>query len=264
MKKFKILLFFVCYLSIPFVVKAQKIIQQEPYADKANEQIIIPYRIDDEGTSLKEYSIRLFYTQDGGASFVGPLQEVSSDIGDELIAGQKQIVWNYKTEDPTFNGKNVQFKIEADFIPLITTGPGNFLYSMAFPGWGSKKVRYQKKAKWRWLATGLTGFALIGGSIYFKSESNRNYDDYLNSRNFADAQASFDKASQQNFYANTAAIAAATIWVIDISRTIIKGRKNKKKKLRIEEKNNTNLEVKFYSDYDPYQNTSYFGLRFNF
>jgi formylglycine-generating enzyme required for sulfatase activity len=56
--------------------------------------------------------ILLYCSTDGGKTFSKSLQKVSGDVGKEITAGQKRIVWNVLEEVPEFSGESIVFMVE--------------------------------------------------------------------------------------------------------------------------------------------------------
>lgn len=252
------------FLLFSSALKAQSIEQTEVVLDKEEKKIIIFYRLDNVGQVQESlFEVELYYTQDGGNTYIGPLTEVEGHVGEYILEGERFIVWNYFRENPSFDGKNVQFKLKANYKPLILGGPENFIRSLILPGFGNPKVRFSSW-KNRWMLTTVSTFGLIGTSLYLKNESRKNYDSYLNATSSSDAQNQFDLASRQNLLATSFAFTAATVWLTDIARVIIRGFKNRKLKRFIDEKNQlipptTNKEIltRLYLDYDlQYRSTN--------
>lgn len=250
--------------------KAQIDFQQtDPALQKDSSRIMIGYSIVETkakpGDYLAKYSVNLTYTQDGGATFIGPLRSVKGDVGEELIAGKDQkIYWYYLAEGNGFDGKNVEFKLDASYEPFLG-GPLNALRSVALPGWGNVYVKKRKKWKWRWVLTAAGTYGLIASSLYLKQLSNNNYDKYLNAKTFADTHSFYKTANQQNLLATTAAVLAAGLWAYDIVKVAIRGGKNKSRKKRIIRKNLNRRQKKVITfRYNPILNSPNVGLSWKF
>ncbi len=224
--KLKVCLCVFVYLWNGQSLAAQSVEQGRLVLDKEKKQITIPYSLKDGNRRAFKYIVGISYTQDGGQTFVGPLQKVSGDIGKDLLAGEdRAIVWDYLEENPSFNGRNVQFRIEVEAERLMG-GPQNALLSVLVPGLGNPKVRNRGGLAWRWVFTSLATYGLIGSSFYFKNQSDQNYAEYQNTYTVDEVQAAYKTANRQSNLAKLSAIAAGLVWATDIVRVAIKGGKN--------------------------------------
>lgn len=244
--------------------------QLEPVLQKDSNRIMIGYSIQEAkakpGDYLATYNIQLTYTQDGGATFIGPLSQVKGAVGNELIAGKDQkIYWYYLAEGNGFDGQNVEFKIDASYEPFLG-GPVHALRSALLPGWGNAYVKKRpKKWKLRWLLTAAGTYGLIASSLYLKQLSNDNYQRYLNAESLDATQDLYTRANRQNLLATTAAVLAAGLWAYDIVRVAIRGGKNRKRKKKIIRKNLERRQQKVISlRYNPVFNSPTVGLSWKF
>jgi Family of unknown function (DUF5683) len=153
---------------------AVEIKDSEISLNQTDTTIVIPYEL--KGFKNRYYQTRLFYSNNRGNSFKGPLRALSGDIGDSLRAGKnKKIAWAFRRDNPYFDGKNISFKIEAVEIPKVATGgPEAALRSLLVPGLGDTKVRNGYNYGW---ITALTyGCLATGGYLYLRAE--QKYKDY--------------------------------------------------------------------------------------
>lgn len=266
---FKISINTISFLLLAGMVHAQITFQQkEPILQKDSSRIMIGYSIIETkakpGDYLAKYNLHLTYTQDGGATFIGPLKNVTGDVGKDLIAGKDQkIYWHYLAEGNNFNGKNVEFKIDASYEPFLG-GTLNALRSALLPGWGNIYVKDRKKLKWRWVATTVATYGLIAGSLYLKRLSNDNYQKYLNATTFDDTQNFYRQANGQNFLAVVAAVAAVGLWAYDIVQVAIRGTKNKLNKRRIIKQNLKRKQKLLSFGFNPWLKAPLVGLSWKF
>ncbi|WP_157558648.1 DUF5683 domain-containing protein [Microscilla marina] len=244
--------------------------QLNPVLQKDSNRIMIGYSIVETnaklGDYLATYNIQLTYTQDGGATFIGPLTQVKGDVGNELIAGKDQkIYWYYLAEGNGFDGQNVEFKVDASYEPFLG-GPINALRSALLPGWGNVYVKKpRKKWKWRWILTAAGTYGLIAGSLYLKQLSNNNYQKYLEATTLSETQDLYKRANRQNLLATTAAVLAAGLWAYDIVKVAIRGGHNKRRKKRIIRRNLQRRQQKVISlGYNPVLNSSSIGFLWKF
>jgi len=76
--------------------------------------IIIRYDI--QNAKINQiFNIEVFYSIDNGNTFIGPLRHVSGDVGDDIPAGNKKIVWDVFKEVDELNDF-VIFEIRAEVI----------------------------------------------------------------------------------------------------------------------------------------------------
>jgi hypothetical protein len=234
----------ICILGSWGQLWAQKIVQQEAVLDTAKQTITIPYLITDtlppSAKGAYQYQLQLYYTQDQGASYIGPLSNVQGHLGEGILPGQKKLIWNYAKADPPFTGQNVQFKIAGTYRPsVLGLGRGKAaLYSLLLPGLGRTKV-YQRSSLQRklWFVPTVLSYGLIATSIATKVASNNSYDQYKQATNATDANNLYNKANQQQRVFVGTLIAAGAIWLGDVVWVAMKGNQNRKKQRRLIQKN---------------------------
>ncbi len=223
------------------IVFAQSLVQDSIKVDKKNKTITVPYQLKN-GEIINVYNIDVYYSGDKGKTFLGPIKNAKGHVGADILAGDnRQVLWQYGEEDKEFKGKDVQFKLVANYETSVFNYKNeNALWrSVLLPGWGNPYVREYKQFKWkyRWLLTTVAVYGLIGGSFIQQSVADKTYDTYLNSANNADATKSYADANKQYQLAQGMAILAGAIWATDIVRVGLKGRKNRIEKNRLLEKN---------------------------
>ncbi|NJO01539.1 MAG: hypothetical protein HC880_07490 [Bacteroidia bacterium] len=236
-KTFKILILLL--LSNQSGLLGQEIDIKPIEVDRLHRRIIVPYSIRDLKETHYQYNIQLFYSQDAGASYQGPLEQVEGHIGPEMLADtQKIIIWHYFRENPRFYGNNVQFKIRAIYEKSVLDlyGPKRALLSVPVPGLGNRFVRHLEK-KWHWVYVTAPTTLLVGSAVYLKHRSNQTYQHYLQAQNNAEANRLFDRSVQQNRLAVITGGIGLSLWVADIVQALYKGTKNQRGKKRLEEKN---------------------------
>lgn len=219
---------------------AQDIQLKAVQVDRKKKQIIIPYSLRDRGEQINQYTIQVFYSQNAGKSYDGPLKYVQGHVGEDILAHEhRTIVWNYFQENRQFYGTNVRFKLWATYRPSVLNlgGPEQALYSMIIPGLGNKRTRFLKK-RWHWLYMTLPTYMLLGTGILYRQKSGNTYDRYLQSISNAHANRLFFRANTQNRVSLGLGIAGLTLWALDITQVLVKGIKNHKRKRRLIEKNN--------------------------
>jgi len=103
-------LFIAIFASAFLELKAQKV--DNVRATTSGDLIIITYDL--SGTKPEErFSVKLYSSHN---SFVTPVQQVTGDVGDNIIAGKdRRIAWSAKSEIKDFKG-NLSFEVRADLI----------------------------------------------------------------------------------------------------------------------------------------------------
>ena len=220
---------------------AQTLVQDSIRVDKKNKTITVPYNLKN-GEIINVYNIDVYYSGDRGKTFLGPIKTAKGHIGKDILAGDnRQILWQYGEEDKEFKGKDVQFKLVADYETSVFNYKNeNALWrSVLLPGWGNPYVREYKNFKWkyRWLITTVAVYGLIGGSFAQQNAADKTYNTYLNANNNGDATKFYSDANQKYQIAQGMAILAGAIWATDIVRVGLKGRKNRIEKNRLLQKN---------------------------
>lgn len=61
----------------------------------------------------QQADISIYVSMNGGENFIGPLKEVTGDVGENISNGNKTIVWEVFKEIPAFSG-NIVFDIRAN------------------------------------------------------------------------------------------------------------------------------------------------------
>ena len=243
--------------------------QQDPVLQKDSSRIMIRYSLTENnvkpGDYYAKYSIKLTYTQDGGATYIGPLKNVRGDVGDDLIAGKDQkIYWYYLAEGNGFDGKNVEFKIDASYEPFLG-GPLNALRSAILPGWGNMYVKSLKGwKKWRWVGNTLVVGGLVGAGLYFNQQANNSYQDYLNAVSLDDTQSAYRKASSQRLLSTASFAVAIGFYAYDIVMVALRGTKNKLNKRKVIKQNQERRKNVISFGVNPFSSTPSVGFSWKF
>lgn len=196
------------------------------------------------------YKARLFYSNNKGNSFKGPLYSVKGDIGDSIKPGKnKQVSWSFKKDNPYFDGKNIMFKLDVIEVPKIATGgPKYALRSLLVPGWGDTKVRNGYNYG---VITIATYSCLITGAL-FQLEANRRYNRYTDrlANSSQEHESLYKQAQSSKNLATAFFVAGAGIWIGDIIGVYIKGVKNRRRvaseKRKLEEEKAETTSIKIY------------------
>lgn len=195
--------------------------------------IVVNYHL--RGSKRRFYNTRLYYSNNKGNSFKGPLRALEGAIGDSLKPGKnKMVAWKFFRDNPYFNGKNIMFKVEAIEVPKIATGgPENAFRSLLIPGFGDTKVRNGYNYGW---ITAVT-YGLLGTGAYFNIRSNQKYNDYQARipNTEAEHRDLFNQAKNSQNLARGFYIAGAAIWIADIVGVYIKGKRNRQAQKEAEE-----------------------------
>jgi hypothetical protein len=200
----------------------------------ADTTIVIQYDL--KGFRNRLYNTRLFYSNNRGNSFKGPLRSIKGDIGDSVKVGSnKEIRWTFRKDNPYFDGKDIMFKVEATEIPKVAMGgPENALRSILMPGLGDTKVR--NGYNYGYIA-GAT-YACLGTGALLYLRSVKKYDDYQN--RIANSETEHNNIYNQARRSRTAAtaffIAGGAIWVGDVIGVYFRGLQNKRRLQREKEK----------------------------
>lgn len=218
-------------LQIPFFRKLDvKFISTELSPSDTTIEIVY----DLVGPKRRFYNTRLYYSNNGGNSFKGPLFSLKGEgeRGDSLKIGpNKSLKWSFKRDNPYFDGKNIMFRLEAEEIPKISNGgPVNALRSLLIPGFGDTKVRNGYNYGW----IGFASYASLGTGIYFHFLSRDRYNDYLDRLpNTEDEhRALFNRAQRSQTISRAFFIAGASIWLADVVGVYLRGLKNKRRLAR--------------------------------
>jgi uncharacterized protein (TIGR02145 family) len=100
--------------SIIYTAQGQSITNVQAKQD--NNTIVITYDLQGISTS----NISLLYSDDGGASFIGPLKSVSGDIGENIAPGNKAITWNTLQDQEMLIGDKIIFRIVTSKFGFLT------------------------------------------------------------------------------------------------------------------------------------------------
>ncbi len=198
---------------------------------EVNNSIEVVYDIVEHGEAKPYYLVELYYSNDAGKNFIGPLKHVTGDIGDKVTPGAgKRISWNYYFEDANFTGANLVFLIKARAAAIISTkvlmGPEAAIYSVAIPGLGDTKVR---AGKGYWIITAVT-WGTLGAALISRSAAQSNYDKYLVANSVSEANSSFEKAERQFATYRILRSTALVLWTVDVAGVFIRGSKNRKER----------------------------------
>jgi hypothetical protein len=232
--------------------------------NQADTSIVIKYDL--KAAPNRFYKTRLYYSNNGGNSYKGPLFSVKGDIGDSIKPGKnKQLAWSFRKDNPYFDGKNITFKLDVTEVPKIATGgPIYALRSVLVPGWGDTKVRNGYNYGIITIAT----YSCILTGVIFQLEANRRYNQYssLLANTPEEHDRLFKRAQNSKNLAAAFFATGAAIWIGDILGVYIKGIKNKRRiaaeiRRKKEESNNENA-LRLYPIID--NQSTQLGVSFKF
>ncbi len=98
------ILFLFAFFSVNFF--AQNVSDVTFYQEGKN--IVVTYSLDNIA------DISLCVSTDGGVTYSKPLKHVSGDVGKDITAGAKQIIWDVLAEYDSFTGDNIMFLVTAE------------------------------------------------------------------------------------------------------------------------------------------------------
>jgi hypothetical protein len=224
----KTILFILFFLS-PLFYFGQKINNVSVLQEGNN--IIITYGLE----TSQPCTINLFFSNNGGLTWKGPLKEVTGHVGPGIKSGQNSITFYVLKEFDELIGDNIQFKVEAEnalkiniskniYIPNYKTrGPLNAFYSAILPGWGTRRVTFKEVNGWNrfWLVA-----APIALSVGAKLISDNNYNKYMNVTDQSEIDKYYNTANNFNKGSIIFAGIAASFYFYDIVWVFGKGCKN--------------------------------------
>ena len=98
-------------------------------AEQRGQDIVVLYSL--ETTSPSEVSLLL--SQDNGATWSTPLKNISGDVGKNIFAGEKQIIWNVLEEREQLVGDKIKFKV-------VVSDKNSFQHEMVFVEGGTFRM----------------------------------------------------------------------------------------------------------------------------
>jgi hypothetical protein len=229
----KTVIFLLIQLLITGIGYAQEgqITFEDARLDEANNTIQIVYSL--KSTNNAAYNIFLYYSNDGGKTFKGPVDKarISGDIVNVVSDNTLSIYWNYYYADDEFTGENLVFRIVAEEAPQVVAkklmGPKAALYSIVVPGWGDSKVR--EGGSYGLITAGTWG--ILAASIILNSSAKQAYINYLNASTVEEADTEFTRADKRNNTSIVLGTIGVVAWGVDVIGVLIKGMKNRKQGL---------------------------------
>ncbi|MCQ2323358.1 MAG: formylglycine-generating enzyme family protein [Paludibacteraceae bacterium] len=107
-------LIIVCLCAVCGMAVAQKV--SNVSAEQVGKNIVVSYDLD------KAATISVCYSTDGGKTYSRPIKQVTGDVGKNVSAGHKQIIWNVLNEVEKLVCSNLVFK--------VTAGRGNETFTV--------------------------------------------------------------------------------------------------------------------------------------
>ncbi|MGB1671527.1 MAG: hypothetical protein ACPHCT_08630 [Flavobacteriales bacterium] len=77
----------------------------EPFA----EELEVSYTLKAD----RPLEVQLYYSEDDGYSWVGPLKSVTGDVGNSVSEGKNKIIWNFAEEVGELVGDRFRFKVKS-------------------------------------------------------------------------------------------------------------------------------------------------------
>ncbi len=99
-------LIFICLFGL--TSHAQKVSNITFKQEQSN--IVVSYDLETK-TPCK---VSLYVSTNGGTSWQGPLKKVTGNVGDKVVSGKKNIVWNVLEEFEELSGSNILFQVRAE------------------------------------------------------------------------------------------------------------------------------------------------------
>jgi hypothetical protein len=185
-----------------------------------NNTIVVEYNLI-SSLADEKFNIELKFVSETD-QIISP-KSITGDIGKNVIAGKgKRITWDYASDRFEFSG-NLKAVVKIAPSATHSRGPVYALLSVAVPGLGGHFVQDKKL---RPIATTVGTAGLLTYGIIMKSQSNKYYDDYKQSVDYADYQTNYDKANSAHHKYYIATRIAAVVWIADIIWVYSTGRKN--------------------------------------
>jgi len=97
----------VVFVAASLVGTAQELsrLKVEPFT----EELEVSYTLKTD----RPLEVQLYYSEDDGYSWVGPLQSVAGDVGNSVTAGKNKIIWNFADEVGELVGDRFRFKVKS-------------------------------------------------------------------------------------------------------------------------------------------------------
>lgn len=116
------LAFLMLLLSIVAMEGRSQVVSKLHVKDFA-EELEVSYQLKAD----RPLTVQLYYSEDDGYNWIGPLKSVSGDVGSGVLSGRKKIVWNFAEEVEQLYGDRFRFKVRTS---------EHFAFSMKFRnGW---------------------------------------------------------------------------------------------------------------------------------
>jgi hypothetical protein len=133
----------------------------------------------------------------------------------ELSAGMKHTIF----PDSVTHTKNEP--LNPAFTENRNQGAYSGLYSLLFPGWGDYKVRQSRFPYW---IVGAVSYGLIGAGIYYKTQSEKMYNQYKSKPEAA--HTTYNTANDFHHRYLVMTSLGASLWLGDVILTVVKGARN--------------------------------------
>ncbi len=112
-KLFLQIIFILTYMSVSY---AQNVSNVAFYQEGKN--VVVTYSLD------KLADVSLCVSTDGGVTFSAPLKHVSGDVGKNVSAGSKRVIWDVLAEQEKLTGDNIVFMVSVWSNKQVRTANG--------------------------------------------------------------------------------------------------------------------------------------------
>ena len=99
------LLFFLYGVVSDVLAQSIQRLDVQPYA----EELEVRYMM----KSDRPLTVQLYYSEDDGINWIGPLKSVTGDVGESVSPGRNKIVWNFAEEVEQLWGERFRFKVRS-------------------------------------------------------------------------------------------------------------------------------------------------------
>ena len=108
-----------CLMCNALVASSQQVsrVSAVDYPD----EVVVSYKLDTD----RSLEVQLYYSEDDGYSWVGPLKSVTGDVGSSVSEGKNKIIWNFAEEVGELVGDRFRFKVKSS---------QHYSFSMKFRG----------------------------------------------------------------------------------------------------------------------------------
>ena len=99
------LLFFLSGVVSDVLAQSIQRLDVQPYAEELEVRYVMK--------SDRPLTVQLYYSEDDGINWMGPLKSVTGDVGESISPGRNKIVWNFAEEVEQLWGERFRFKVRS-------------------------------------------------------------------------------------------------------------------------------------------------------